>query len=681
MVIFVISYRMQMILEKRAALSAAIRALKREFVGIDGIIDEVYDLVLPWWIFPEHQLRPAVINLWGMTGSGKTALVQRLAELLTHEHALLHFDMGSYGQSSSFLKYDLIRSLRHFDRRNPIIVLDEFQFARSLDENGREQNNRSLRAIWDLLDSGVLIAEPNMPDFRTNEAHKLLKMIDRCLQRGIVLRGGLIIEGVAVVEEIFHGYEFGYAEEEEEVKTDPSRYFLAEHFLSGLLDLVYWRFDTLRDAEAFVRQVESFQSLRDLVDEAIKQREMMIRLDLSRSLIFVIGNLDEAFYMSGNINPDIEADEFHANSQKITISEVKKSLQKRFRNEQIARLGNNHLVYHAFSRAHYQQFIRLHLGYLADSIRERFDFRIVYTEAVEKLIYNEGVFPTQGVRPVMSTIRNLIESNFSKLLLRITEKELPVHEMRLDYRQDALRAVLLNAEGGEIDRQAITLRLKVHSLRRSRNDDIQALVGIHEAGHAVAAIFLAGLVPEYIVSRTVDSESNGFTFLQLPEEILSYRLLKDRIGILLGGYVAERLIFGPDDLSAGASEDIVRLTRLAHQSIRDFGMDSDPVSRSIHVYGGDSYRGTFHGALEARTEELIRACLAQTETCLTSHRPLLLTLGRALSNESRMDKPEIIELLTAYCAESGQELPALVSRDRYFDYKERLHRAMVAIKV
>lgn len=672
---------MQSILEKRAQLAQAIRGLKQEFVGIDGIIDEVHDLVLPWWIFPEHQLRPAVINLWGMTGSGKTALVRRLAELLGHDHALLHFDMGAYGQSSSFLKYDLVRNLRHFDERNPIIVLDEFQFARTLDENGREQNNRSLRAIWDLLDSGVLVAEPNMPDFRTKEARKLLKLIDRCLQFGVELRDGIVVEGVSVVADVFHNYEFGYSEDPTEEKTEPSRYFLAEHFLNGLLDLIDWQFDTIRDAEEFIRQLESFTALRAAVDDAIKQREMMIRLDLSRSLLFVIGNLDEAFYMSGNINPDIEADEFHANSRKITIAEVKKSLQKRFRNEQIARLGNNHLVYHAFSRAHYEAFIRLHLGYLATSIEERFSFQVTFTPEIESLIYAEGVFPTQGVRPVMSTIRNLIESNFSKLLLHITERSWTVGELVLDYREDCLQAQIMDQGGRCLDEVSIELRLKVHSLRRSRNDDVQALVGVHEAGHAVASIFRAGLLPEYIVSRTVDSDSNGFTLIQLPEDILSYRLLRERISILLGGYVAERLVFGLDDLSAGASEDIVRLTRLAHQAVRDFGMDSDPISRNIHVYGGNSYRGTFHEVLEAQTDSLIRECLAETEACLEAHRPFLLALGQRLTTISRLDKEEIRAELEAYCEDSGLETPLLVDRKDYFNYKERLRQATKAVKV
>ena len=60
------------ILKKKTSLAKAVIQLKKEFVGLDGIIDELSDTILPWWLFPENQLRPLIINLWGMTGSGKT---------------------------------------------------------------------------------------------------------------------------------------------------------------------------------------------------------------------------------------------------------------------------------------------------------------------------------------------------------------------------------------------------------------------------------------------------------------------------------------------------------------------------------------------------------------------------------------------------------------------------------
>jgi predicted AAA+ superfamily ATPase len=56
--------------------------LKNEFVGIDDVIDKVVDNVRSWYTMSFIQERPAVINLWGLTGVGKTSLILRLMDLI-----------------------------------------------------------------------------------------------------------------------------------------------------------------------------------------------------------------------------------------------------------------------------------------------------------------------------------------------------------------------------------------------------------------------------------------------------------------------------------------------------------------------------------------------------------------------------------------------------------------------
>src|ERR1044072_960 len=74
----------QSILLKRQKLNEGSLLLKKEFIGLDEIVSEVINLITPWYLFPDAQMRPTVINLWGLTGSGKTALVNRLVDLLDH---------------------------------------------------------------------------------------------------------------------------------------------------------------------------------------------------------------------------------------------------------------------------------------------------------------------------------------------------------------------------------------------------------------------------------------------------------------------------------------------------------------------------------------------------------------------------------------------------------------------
>ena len=198
------------IIKKKELLSKAVSQLKSEFVGIDGIIDELADVILPWWLFPENQLRPLIINLWGMTGSGKTALIKRLSEILSYEKQLLRFDMGEFGASSSFLKYTLTRQLTAFHELSPIIVLDEFQFAKTKDEQGKEVNNTSLRIIWDLLDSGKLNYEPDGNSYYLTRAKKAIKILEAGLKSGEEVKSGILQNENSHLHDVLKEFNFGY---------------------------------------------------------------------------------------------------------------------------------------------------------------------------------------------------------------------------------------------------------------------------------------------------------------------------------------------------------------------------------------------------------------------------------------------------------------------------------------
>ncbi len=60
------------LLEKKNLLDSAIVQLKSEFIGIDNVIDQIADAIGSWLFFPEMQEKPVIINLWGLTGIGKT---------------------------------------------------------------------------------------------------------------------------------------------------------------------------------------------------------------------------------------------------------------------------------------------------------------------------------------------------------------------------------------------------------------------------------------------------------------------------------------------------------------------------------------------------------------------------------------------------------------------------------
>ncbi len=660
---------------KRSLLSNAVIQLKKEFIGIDGIIDEIADAILPWWLFPENQMRPLIINLWGMTGSGKTALIKRFSTLLQYENYLLRFDMGEFGASSSFLKYSLTGRLIQFSGSAPIIVLDEFQFAKTKDEQGKEVNNTSLRIIWDLLDSGELMYEPDGGTYYLNKAKKAIQILNGAKKNGVEVKNGIVINRVKEMYDVLTSFNFGYCDSsvdrtEGKIPFKDEEIFLSDVFCTGIYEMNSNKFVDFRDVADRIKTLPDIQSIIDFITQILEEEYAFKKMDLTRSLIFVVGNLDEAFSMSNNINPDIDADEFRRFTLKINISDIKSALQTRFRNEQIARLGNNHLIYHAFSHKNFEQLIALHLKMIAATVKKKFKLKLDFTTAVKNMLYSEGVFPTQGVRPIISTIRNLIESNITKIILHISEANLKEVDTAVwDFTNDEFKIVFLK-KGKPVSNKNLPVLQKINSLRKSTGSDLQAIVAVHEAGHTLAAMMFTKVVPEYVITRTVDSESNGFTYITLPEEIITFRLLKDKIRIGLGGYLAESLIFGTENNTTGVSDDFIKLTQMAQQIVREFGMAGDPFRMNLHQYGGIPYQFTFTESHEKQAQQIIETCRTEVQECLLKHKKLLLVIAKYLSNNSRLDKKMIIEMANEYCTKNKLSAIKFIPISEYYNFKE-----------
>ena len=136
--------------------------LKHEFVGLDDIIDELCSSISPWYITPEIMERPQIVSLWGMTGTGKTSIIKRLIDLLELSSSTLFFDCGEDNNDNSISKKlcDFLGESDDVSTENKgkrlVFVFDEFQYARTLDRTGDELEKSSQRAIWNLIDSGVI---------------------------------------------------------------------------------------------------------------------------------------------------------------------------------------------------------------------------------------------------------------------------------------------------------------------------------------------------------------------------------------------------------------------------------------------------------------------------------------------------------------------------------------------
>lgn len=593
---------------KNKIIDDAIIQLKKEFVGIHKQIDEIMDNVRTWYLYPQLQTRPLVISIWGLSGIGKTSLVKRISELLYIEKDYIYWNFASISEQSSWEIENQIEEELANEKSNRMFVYDEFQYAATINpKTGEERDNKSgLKPFWELLDSGLLHKRSDFWNVRTP-----LKVLDYMtkinLKCKMEIKNGVWVNAMQCLEEFkpydiqkFHEvFEFDLntdkikdkngVNQNEDVPNNPNEeevipFFIKTHFLEKIIDLYDTTYGKISDRLEIYHKLEEMDcdQIIDFISDIYENARKGYDLKFNDSIIFVIGNLDEAYEMSFNVNPDMSPNQFRKITEKITIVDIKGALKNRFRNEQIARLGNIHVIYPSFSEQDFKDLIQLSLDQYAKEARMLTDYDIEFDDTIKRIIYEEGVYPTHGTRPIFSTVHEIVKSKFPEIIKRIYDNDNRDKVSKIVYtfnnEKDEIVIHCYDKNNSRVTDISFALKLRLKKLRDSdSNDEEQALSALHESGHFVMYAKLFGKLPEKLVSRTTDNKTGGFLMEDFDEakKKISKRDMLNEIKVLLGGYVAEKYIFG-EEMTSGASNDLFRATQLASRIVRRFGMGTFP---------------------------------------------------------------------------------------------------------
>lgn len=541
------------LIPKRKLLEKARRQLKKEFIGINSAIDQVVDLASSWYLFPGMQTRPVIACLWGLTGIGKSSLVKRFVELIDFTRRSFTYELNSCSRIS-FEDIEQISSQE--GEKNFIISLDEFQH---LPRNSRNQPD----GIWELLDSGLLKCN-SYPTYYFR-MFKLLSKLQDAIFSGVKVYQGVCIEGNRIYGKIVHDEEDPIDEEQEVYFFFPPNDY--EYLLELCPDLFSYEYQ-VKDMLLTLDGPGTVDFLKRILREQGKPKI----IDCSKALIFVLGNLDSAYTMAQNFSPDLSADEFNRISLQINLSHIKNALlASGFRSEQIARLGNNHIIYPSFTCQSYQDLIKLELTKIYNSFRKEFDIALSFDDTLLNLIYREGVFPTQGTRPVFSTIYNVVSSKLGKVLEEVLLKKIEPTEIIVCYKEENVVFVFM-ARKRLLHIYRITQPLTLEKIRKNRCDDVQAITAVHESGHALLSMVLLKTIPDSIFSVTADSNAGGFVHTNIKWDYLPKNQIVMHAAMMLGGYVAEILVFGNENATAGSEGDIKQATEFVMRVIKSSGL-------------------------------------------------------------------------------------------------------------
>lgn len=574
--------------EKVKMLDNAAKVLKSEFFGIDEQIDDLITSFKPWFLFPNLNDRPVVICLWGMTGIGKTSLVRRLIELIDRTHCAAFFDISKMVQDewAYRIEYKTVTRLQNNNLSESIFVLDEFQFARIIDERGLEKDVPSVNLCWELIDTGKV----KMPfiEIYNKELASMLKVFKVLKRSGsFQIKDGVVVgDGERLYYEVTGRkvpYSNIFTERESESEKTAKKTILSR-FEKGIL------FECLstEEPEKFIKESDLYRmfesidldGLLDLIEKAYRISLKETFIDCSHSLVFVLGNLDEAYDVSSSMNPDMSPDQFRKLTKKINIVTIKECLKRRFRNEQISRLGNTHLIYPALSSSAYKQVIKYNIEKYFNEVKAKHGIEITADKSVYKVIYDESVFPTQGVRPVLSSIVELVKTKLANVITYANENGIVFDSIRYSFKRSFFNADFIKG-GKVIGKYKVKQKLRLTEARNKVDYDQTAISSVHEAGHAVAMITLVNIIPDKVCSVTVDTEKGGFTTRMYNKDYCDMQDYLNEVAVYLAGRAAEEIVFGSDKVTNGATEDLTTVTELVIKLFGCTGLNGNLYKNSI----------------------------------------------------------------------------------------------------
>ena len=174
------------------------------------------------------------------------------------------------------------------------------------------------------------------------------------------------------------------------------------------------------------------------------------------------------------------------------------------------------------------------------------------------------------------------------------------------------------------------------------------LVAYHEAGHAVVGAVMPDYDPVQKISIIPRGGAGGLTFFTPSEErmesgLYSRSYLQNQMAVALGGRVAEEIIYGEDEVTTGASNDLKQVASVARQMITKFGM-SDKLGP---VALGRSQGGMFLG----RDISAERDFSEDTAATIDSEVSILVEIAYARAKKALNDNRTVLEELTAMLME------------------------------
>ena len=196
---------------------------------------------------------------------------------------------------------------------------------------------------------------------------------------------------------------------------------------------------------------------------------------------------------------------------------------------------------------------------------------------------------------------------------------------------------------------------RVMSERRKR------LVAYHEAGHALVGALITDYDPVPKITILPRGQAGGLNFFTPSEErmesgLYSRAYLQNQMAVALGGRVAEEIVYGEDEVTTGASNDLQQVAQVARQMVTRFGMSDKLGPVALGRAQGGMFLGRDIAAerdfsedtaatIDEEVSDLVSVAYKRATQVLTQNRSVLDELAEMLVDQETVDAEDLQELL------------------------------------
>jgi cell division protease FtsH len=196
---------------------------------------------------------------------------------------------------------------------------------------------------------------------------------------------------------------------------------------------------------------------------------------------------------------------------------------------------------------------------------------------------------------------------------------------------------------------------------RVMSEKRKTLVAYHEAGHALVGALMPDYDPVQKISIIPRGRAGGLTWFTPSEDrmdtgLYSRAYLENQMAVALGGRLAEELIFGEEEVTTGAAQDLQQVARVARQMVTRFGMSDRLGPVALGRQQGNMFLGRdimaerdfseeTAAAIDEEVRKLVETAYQRSKEVLVGNRHILDQLAQILVEKETVDAEELQELL------------------------------------